>query len=327
MKARLAYIDLAKFIAIFLVVWGHCIALYDGGYVSTIRTVIYTFHMPLFMIMSGFFAESSFKRAFTPFVTRRFKQLLVPTASCTLICVAYLLATDQHKIILQEIIGNSWFLKTLFVIYALAYFVKRIKAPDIVLFLVSWGMILLIPHSYSLQFNWMYPYFWIGILINKYREEVERHDLTVFATCVLLYVFTWTYTYLLGIQTNDMLPMSYAQMSNQWFGLLLKFVLGISGSVAIIMGCRLLTARWNMLEHIADYGKYTLGIYVVQTFVIVRLLYDFVHFSVDSELLIGLGSFGISLCMTGLCIWIVRTLVKNKAMDFLLFGGQYHQYK
>lgn len=121
--------------------------------------------------------------------------------------------------------------------------------------------------------------------------------------------------------------MSYAQMSNHWFGLLLKFVLGISGSVAVVTGCRLLTARWKTLKHIADYGKYTLGIYVVQTFIIVRFLYDTVHFSIESELVMGIGSFGFSLCMTALCIWIVKTLAKNKTMDLLLFGGQYHQYK
>ena len=66
MKQRILYWDVIKFFAIFLVVYGHAIqnlnpaerTLWD----SPMETCILTFHMPLFMIVSGYFARSVFKK-------------------------------------------------------------------------------------------------------------------------------------------------------------------------------------------------------------------------------------------------------------------------
>lgn len=50
-KQRLDYIDAAKAIAIILVIIGHC---YWVGAVPRLRNIIYSFHMPLFFVVSGF---------------------------------------------------------------------------------------------------------------------------------------------------------------------------------------------------------------------------------------------------------------------------------
>ena len=47
-KKRVEYIDIAKGIALFLVVWGHLVP--DD---STVFRIIFSFHMPLFFILSG----------------------------------------------------------------------------------------------------------------------------------------------------------------------------------------------------------------------------------------------------------------------------------
>ena len=53
-KRRLPYIDYAKAVGIFLVVWGHSVRLTAAAsrYAAVIR-YIYAFHMPLFFILSG----------------------------------------------------------------------------------------------------------------------------------------------------------------------------------------------------------------------------------------------------------------------------------
>ena len=48
-KSRIAWIDIAKAIAIFAMIEGHVVAY--GGYA---RNLIYSFHMPLFFILTGF---------------------------------------------------------------------------------------------------------------------------------------------------------------------------------------------------------------------------------------------------------------------------------
>lgn len=68
-KARLAYMDIARGIAMVCIVAGHF------G-IATINRVVYTFHVPLFFLMSGFFF--SVKGTWTEFLLGKAKQLLLP---------------------------------------------------------------------------------------------------------------------------------------------------------------------------------------------------------------------------------------------------------
>ncbi len=49
-KTRLDYLDFAKFIAILLVIWGHAS---PNGTTPAYRVALYSFHMPLFFLVSG----------------------------------------------------------------------------------------------------------------------------------------------------------------------------------------------------------------------------------------------------------------------------------
>lgn len=61
LEQRIDYIDNTKAVAIFLVIVGHC---YWISSIPYLNKVIYSFHMPLFFILSGFFVKSlSFKEA------------------------------------------------------------------------------------------------------------------------------------------------------------------------------------------------------------------------------------------------------------------------
>ena len=64
-NTRLVYFDMLKLFAIFLVIVGHCAQylLSSSPYDEPLYVYIYSFHMPLFMIISGFF---SFKKDLKP---------------------------------------------------------------------------------------------------------------------------------------------------------------------------------------------------------------------------------------------------------------------
>lgn len=68
---RKSFIDIAKGIGIILVVLGH---LDTGGQIS--REIIYSFHMPLFFILSGAFAKTN--TDFKAYLTKSFKTLYIP---------------------------------------------------------------------------------------------------------------------------------------------------------------------------------------------------------------------------------------------------------
>jgi len=73
MSKRIEYIDIARGIGILLVVLGHN----DFGYISPFGyKVIYSFHMPLFFFLSGYFLNASIP--FFEFFKKRFNSLLKP---------------------------------------------------------------------------------------------------------------------------------------------------------------------------------------------------------------------------------------------------------
>lgn len=62
MGNRILSLDLLKAFAIYLVIWGHAIMHFQPHYEESICfLIIYSFHMPLFMMLSGYFATSSMK--------------------------------------------------------------------------------------------------------------------------------------------------------------------------------------------------------------------------------------------------------------------------
>lgn len=77
MKTREAYYDNAKFILIFLMVFGHLIQSYidENKFIFTLYTTIYSFHMPAFILISGYFAKGFRKNGYLLKVA---KKLIIP---------------------------------------------------------------------------------------------------------------------------------------------------------------------------------------------------------------------------------------------------------
>ena len=65
-KARIPYLDFLKFFAIGSVLLGHSVEQLTGNdyWDNPIWSFIYTYHMPLFMLLCGYFFGSSLKLTF-----------------------------------------------------------------------------------------------------------------------------------------------------------------------------------------------------------------------------------------------------------------------
>ena len=63
---RIGWIDVLKLVTIYFVVWGHVILFMglpsDEVYSDPVCSFIYSFHMPLFMMISGFFSTSIIRK-------------------------------------------------------------------------------------------------------------------------------------------------------------------------------------------------------------------------------------------------------------------------
>lgn len=86
-KERIQYIDFAKGLGIFLIVIGHCILPFN------LHDAIFSFHVPLFFIISGFFIKPFSKVE----VIKTARLLLVPMYFTTLIAVFLLLLMNTHN--------------------------------------------------------------------------------------------------------------------------------------------------------------------------------------------------------------------------------------
>ena len=71
MKKRIEYIDIAKGVAIILVLLGHIETCPAG-----LKSSIYSFHMPLFFILSGYFMKEGTELRLL--AKKLFKSLMVP---------------------------------------------------------------------------------------------------------------------------------------------------------------------------------------------------------------------------------------------------------
>lgn len=81
---RLLYMDLAKAIAIILVCVGH--AYFSGGMDNSyVVSIIYSFHMALFMMMCGFFSHHSLRLRLKPFLSKKVRQLLIPALTTSIL--------------------------------------------------------------------------------------------------------------------------------------------------------------------------------------------------------------------------------------------------
>ena len=79
-EGRLRSFDILKLFTIFLVLWGHCIQYFLSSEPidEPLYRTIYSFHMPLFMMISGYFAASSMHIRLIDFLKKKSVQLLLP---------------------------------------------------------------------------------------------------------------------------------------------------------------------------------------------------------------------------------------------------------
>ncbi len=100
LNSRMLWPDILKSLAVFLVILGHVSSTYDSReYSSPLALWIYSFHMPLFMMLSGMFFKYSLRKDFKTLLIDKSRLLLLPLLSWGIInfIIETLLFTDVNK--------------------------------------------------------------------------------------------------------------------------------------------------------------------------------------------------------------------------------------
>lgn len=319
-KQRIIYLDFAKFLAITFVCIGH--AYYFGGEMqSKVRPIIYSFHMSLFMTMCGFFSHSSFLLPFKHFLIKKCKQLLVPSVVGSLLLAALAYAGGGGYI--REFYGGVWFLKCLLACYAVSYVSKKVFRSDVATCVVSSMAMLAIPYGGSLMINYYLLFFWTGYFLRKHYQWYDKY--TKLITYLSLIVFTLLI--LLGKGHAVDKVTLHAIMSMPTY-IITEYIVGLAGSMLCLGICKTvcsIASPSKMIDELSNMGKYTLGIYVVQIFVLERLAVAIPCFQVSEigvlEDFVILPIIGIVFTFISYCI--VRFTSRIRWVNNLLYGGQY----
>jgi fucose 4-O-acetylase-like acetyltransferase len=193
--SREPLIDNAKFIFIFLVVFGHMIQPFQSDLyiIQVLYHWIYLFHMPAFIFLSGFFAKGI---GDTDYLLKLCKKLLLPYLIFQLLYSLYymIIGVKGFQFTIFEPQWSMWFLLSLFSWHLLLVIFKRISP--------IWGMSLAIligvgigyfheiGHTFSLSRTLVFfPFFLLGYWVTKDDLlKLKSREVKVVSSLVMLLV-------------------------------------------------------------------------------------------------------------------------------------------
>lgn len=336
-NGRIQVWDVLKFILIFLVIWGHCIdkLLSSNCYDSTIFRIIYSFHMPLFMMISGYFSLSSMNLKFLGFLKKKFWQLIYPCIIWGSILWVVLEINNSfhygHKEIsllglLQDFywLADFWFLKSLFICYVIAYtgshlIHKRYWIPT-TLFISQ----LISPFFVS----FMYPSFVIGMELrqNKFLlNKLKHNNYIIFSLFVVMLLF-WNRE--MWINSHG-IPSGFYHFDLQtWIDVLssrcFRLLIGIVGSLAILAFFHALFNKQRHGRYIdicLDWGRYTLKIYILQAVILEKWLGGFIRLDNLPNTLCNIFIPLFAFILLSFFVYISKLIQHSLGFEKLLWGS------
>ncbi len=332
---RIPYLDLLKFLAIFLVLLGHSTeqTSADEFWDHPVWSFIYSFHMPLFMFLCGFFFLSSLKRPFLVMLRKKFIQLGIPSIMAFLIQYVIMLLMGRHAIAdlcersFMGFMNAVWFLKCVFFCYVIMYPVCKLLKNDILSSAIAVLVISLVPGADIVNLNFMLPFFCLGIIIANHKEQIQRHRLAwTIISCALFLILLPLWS---GRLTVYMVPthiLTFHPISLDFINLeitLFRLLIGMSGTLACYL---LIQPVYGLIEHkricpiLLEIGGATLGIYFLQTFLL-EILVNCLHVYIPIPWSYP-AVFVLAVLELILCFLVVKLIRKNALLGLLLLGEQ-----
>lgn len=273
-KERVLYWDVIKAFAIFMVVWGHSIQFLQPNQVrmwdSFAERLIVSVHMPLFMMVSGYFARAIYRKSVRENVVQKAKQLLLPSVSTFFVVGLALMAIrstppcEGMLNLLSYSLTSYWFLKALFIYYAVGSLTVWLwrKSPWFApcLWLAVLGL-------FSFDFDFLHciamlPFFLAGMLLYRYETWFWQHSKMVVVVSMVIYLLFFN---LFDIRTYSMYLCPVSMDVSSWAMMGVRTVIGLTSSLVCIVVIRFLVERFKnvrLVSKAAHVGTVTLWIYV-----------------------------------------------------------------
>lgn len=271
---RILWLDALKCFAMFLVIWGHVIQYGVTDYLENdIHIGIYSFHMPLFMMISGFFAGNIAKYSFGKFLKKKFIQLIFP-------CIIYGFLCSYIYIYGGSLLGKYfyclWFLKSIFLCFVFYYPYAKYKNVYVLFFTIVLSLFVV-----YYKFNEMYICFLFGTFLREFERLVYRKIRLVsfLSATVFLFLFCFWNNDYLKIYYEHLGPFvlfnTSSSLTHYFSVLFYKIIIGLCGSVFLFCLFKMRSSLFQSSKlgrYISYIGKNTLYIYVFQYFFLETVL-------------------------------------------------------
>lgn len=331
---RLKSFDILKLFAIFLVLWGHCIQYFLSSRYSDepIYRYIYSFHMPLFMMISGYFSASSMRLHFRELITKKSRQLLLPCVSWAIIFTIITSTITNRPFInalTSSLIHEFWFLKSCFICYIIAYCGYNCKLRKPIWIVITLFISQLIPYY---QVSLIFPAFLIGLEL-KNSEKFTRMLRHFYIIPVLLFIVLlcfWDETFWQKPNLREALTnRDIYSITEYSYKHLYRIVIGIAGSLTFIILFQKTfgqNIKSQLFQICSSWGQYTLEIYILQFFILEKFLARYLNFdNLNFFLFNFIVSPLISIIILIACVYIIKLIYKSQIGAFLLFGKSLKQ--
>jgi fucose 4-O-acetylase-like acetyltransferase len=339
-------IDFLKAVAILLVVFAHSIQCGSGAvyeqqqefFGNVIYKFIYSFHMPLFMLISGFLFYFSIRNhTWTENLKSRITTLLIPIIVWSVVpFLTEILESDSMtgiqllNFFVLKAIHNLWFLWAIFYCSLVVIAVNKLFKDSILVYLLLFVFILIIPDiAKSELYKFMYPYFVAGYLFNKYKPKFVPFLQTkfvwqlifllslgaVFASLLLLYDQN-SYIYITGICIfRD--TFSLEQLGIDLF----RYVTGFVGSAWVILLVKLTFQKIpeKLVKAFLFVGQNSLGIYIISGYILVLAVPRIMANRTGINYFVTIAETILILSISLLCSVIIK---KVNPLNCVLLGGR-----
>lgn len=282
--------DICKALLIFLVILGHFFqgslkaAENPNSLIVWGEYIIYSFHMPAFMFISGWFCYGK-QYSFMPYMRNTLFYLCVPLVIWNVVInsVDYLTGSFNG---LNSFLTSLWYIKSIILIRVLAYpFIKK----ESLLYGIGLFMLGLLSGQYYLL-ALLIPAFMLGLISRKL--DLLRNKYAIIA-CAIAYIIELIFVHP-SEHISDLALISHIELA-YWLNYLNRLILGMTGAMLFIASLRQLFKSVNNTI-ILGVGKTTLGIYVIQALIVERLLLPYVSSYNNTLLYLGLSVVSIAVC-------------------------------
>lgn len=278
---RCEWLDCAKGLAIVLVVLGHSFQyyLYPDGFGKALPwRIVYAFHMPFFFLLSGFSSGLSKSLKFSrDTLVKKLKRLAVPYFAwgVLLFPVSYLYRGWSWDLITDLVVNPSrvglWYLWTLFFIWLFHALILRLVnngSPRQLSYIIVWGSLLLVAKLTSgicclNEISFYFMFYVIGYELCKHTVIKDTPPSNINSNLFYMkriLIGAIVFTALICAQNNV----------NSVIAQIIKYLLGITGSyIFVYVACFISVSYHRLSECFQMYGKRTLGIYALDTYIII----------------------------------------------------------